>query len=506
MTLMEYFMRLPHPLALATLLLLTTTSIIPSHAQALSNEAENEAANSAAPNDIVVTGQITPSQYSLEEANVGGFGPIKITEIPQSVQSLSSDFIRDQGVLSIAQLISNAVPSVSGTLPRTTPFSTAFTRIRGQDALVYRDGLRDVDFADIDTSALVSIASVEVLKGPSGLLFGTGGPGGVINLVTKRPTKQAQATFTTTVGTRGVFIVSGDVSTPLGAGFGLRVTGELERSNSFIRFSEIERDNFAAVLGFDNDGPLRARLRLERQSNRDDGAMNNVGLPAVGTIRTNVNGVFQIDPRVQIDSDAFFGEPALDFQRSSGTIASAVVEYDLTDAIGLELAGRYTRVNFEQNNVQGLGALNPTTFILPRTRLRELDLESNQYNVRGLVRAAFDTGPLAHTLSVGAEYFQQDIVITNLEALRAGIPNIDVRAPTFLTSFPSAREFVFNRDTKDDLVEFFIHDVVRFGEKLTLTAALRYSSSQFDDEEAISAQPATSTTPAVRARAAASRD
>jgi hypothetical protein len=50
---------------------------------------------------------------------------------------------------------------------------------------------------------------------------------------------------------RGTRIFGGDLNIPLIEGLGLRVTGELERSGSFIDFSELERDNFTATLAYE---------------------------------------------------------------------------------------------------------------------------------------------------------------------------------------------------------------------------------------------------------------
>jgi iron complex outermembrane receptor protein len=146
------------------------------------------------------------------------------------------------------------VPGASNALARTTPFGTGSLQVRGQGVAIFRDGLRDTDFSDIDQSALNNIARVDILKGPAGLFFGTGGPGGVVNIVTKRPLERLAANGTLTLGERDTFILAADVSVPLGSGFGVRVTAEVERSDSFIDFSEVERDNFSTVLAYEEAG------------------------------------------------------------------------------------------------------------------------------------------------------------------------------------------------------------------------------------------------------------
>jgi len=122
---------------------------------------------------ILVTGTRGSSDYSEEETDVFGFAPVKALEVPQSVQILNRAFIDDSGALSIGELMQN-VPGASNALARTVPFGTGSLLVRGQDVAIFRDGLRDIDFSDIDQSALTNVERIDVLKGPAGLIYGTG--------------------------------------------------------------------------------------------------------------------------------------------------------------------------------------------------------------------------------------------------------------------------------------------------------------------------------------------
>ena len=419
---------------------------------------------------IIVTGERTGT-YAADEATSFGYAATSILETPQSLQVITRDLIRDQGALSLAELFNN-VAGASNSLGRSTPFGTSSTQIRGQDVSIFRDGLRDVDFSDIDSSALSNVERVEVLKGPAGLVFGTGGPGGVVNIITKRPTEALAAEVTATLGTRDTKILSGDVSVPLGGGFGIRVTGEIERSDSFIDFSEVERDNFAGVLAYDT-GPFRASARYERHANRDDQAMTRVGLPTIGTItRRDV---------VEIDRARYLGEPGFDFTRSFGDQASLFAAYDISERLTLQAAGRRTTVNFEQADVRTLGQLNPATLTVPRSRARVLDLESEQYNARALATLKLPTGALTQEITVGYEYFHQDLAFTNRNVVPSAIAPISVVAPVYLPAgalqarLGAPVPFAQVTDTH----EVFAQGVARLG-GLTVTGALRHIWSAFD--------------------------
>ncbi|MEO0412157.1 MAG: TonB-dependent siderophore receptor [Pseudomonadota bacterium] len=419
--------------------------------------------------EIIITGRRPATDYAAKTSAVFGLSPLDIQDIPQSVQVLTEGFIRDTGALSLAQLFQN-VPGASNFLARTTPFGAASLQLRGQDAVVFRDGLRDVDFSDIDQSALNTLSRVDILKGPAGLVYGTGGAGGVVNLITKRPLEEFYANVTASFGTRDTKIVTGDVSAALGAGFGIRVTGELERSDSFIDFSEIERDNFSAVVSYTSpDDRLEAAVIYENFANRDDNAMTRVGLPSGGTI-VEVAGV-------EIDRSTYLGEPEFDFTDSYGNMLTLELKYQFSDVLRAQFAGRRTRVNFDQAETRTLSALDPETLTVTRTRARELVLDEEQYNARGFVGADFTTGSIQHDLIVGAEYYEIDVFIDNRSVPNDQVPDISVVNPTYLDQpLTTGTPFVF--DTFRSFTEIFAQDVVRAG-NATITGAVRHIWSDF---------------------------
>lgn len=419
---------------------------------------------------VTITGTRELPDYGESRTSVAGFGTVEIVEVPQSVQVLNRDFIDDSGALSMAELF-QSVPGASNALARSTPFGTASLQIRGQDVSIFRDGLRDVDFSDIDQSALNNVARIDVLKGPAGLVYGTGGPGGVVNIVTKRPLDRFAAKLSATAGERDVSIFSADVSVPIGAGFGVRATGEIERSDSFIDYSEIERDNFTGVLAYDAGGSFDGAIVYENFANRDDRAMTRVGLPTSGTI---------VDRDVlRIDRETYLGEPAFDYTDSYGTMLSTYLHYDIGEDVAASIAARRTTVNFDQAEVRTVGALDATTLTVPRSRARELLLDEETYNARALITADLPTGPVTHALTVGYEYFDFALRVDNRNVAGSAVAPISVVNPVYRDEpFPTGAPLVFTEDSRSN--EIFAQDVARLG-RATLTGAVRRVWTDFED-------------------------
>src|SRR5687767_3333806 len=140
--------------------------------------AQESAGGSETLEEVVVTGRVQ-KLYRAPETTVGKM-PGDPLDIPQAVQVITTQLIEDQGARDVTDLYRN----ISGV----SFFSYAGVTFRGfrQDG-VYYDGLRGDPFIAFTVPQLFNIERVEVLKGPAGMLYGPGSPGGTINYVTKTP-------------------------------------------------------------------------------------------------------------------------------------------------------------------------------------------------------------------------------------------------------------------------------------------------------------------------------
>lgn len=96
---------------------------------------------------------------------------------------LTEELMKDQA----ARQITDLYRSISGV----NSFSYSTITFRGfrQDDIFY-DGVRGDPFNGFAVPQLFNIGQIQVLKGPSGAMFGSGQPGGVINYVTKSQQQQ----------------------------------------------------------------------------------------------------------------------------------------------------------------------------------------------------------------------------------------------------------------------------------------------------------------------------
>lgn len=419
--------------------------------------------------EVTVTEKQTADRYLERSAQSAGFAAVDLREVPQSVQVLTGDFIKDTGFLSVTELL-NTVPGASPSFGRSTPFSTSVAQIRGQEAVIYRDGLRDIDYSDIDTSALINIEKIEVLKGPAGIVYGTGGPGGIVNIITKKPEAERSATLQATIGTRNTRIFAGDVNMPIIDGLAVRMTGEVERSDSFIDFSEISRSNLSATIGYEPTSWLRTSLAFERMSNRDRDAMTRIGLPAAGTILPAAG--------IDVDRGTYLGEPSFDFRDSYGNMTTFRAELDLAEDVTFEASLRRINVTFEQaETARNIGPLDLATATVPRDGARQLIVDVDNWLARSLIKAGFDTGAFGHQFTAGYEFFESDLLI-DFDSPGAATPQ-NVLTPTYDPTFGSSVFDIFLITQRDSYHEAFFQDVISYGD-FTLTGGMRYVDARFE--------------------------
>ncbi|WP_256658681.1 TonB-dependent siderophore receptor [Pseudomonas sp. LP_7_YM] len=121
-------------------------------------------------------------------------------ETPQAVSVVPAQVLRDQAPRNLDDALSN----ISGVTQGNTLGSTQDTLMKrgfgdNRDGSIMRDGMPVVQGRSLNVSA----ERVEVLKGPASLLYGIQDPGGVINVVSKRPELQSYNALTARGSTYG---------------------------------------------------------------------------------------------------------------------------------------------------------------------------------------------------------------------------------------------------------------------------------------------------------------
>ncbi|MBW8813470.1 MAG: TonB-dependent receptor [Caulobacterales bacterium] len=147
--------------------------------------------------------------------------PATVQDTPQAVNVIDAAQLKAQGVSSLEQALRN-VPGITVAIGEGGTLNGDQFKIRGFDSKddVYVDGLRDFGVYTRDS---FNYEEVQVLKGPSGALFGRGTTGGAINTLSKRPKLEDFASADVYAGNGRYYRALADVDRRLGETTAARV-------------------------------------------------------------------------------------------------------------------------------------------------------------------------------------------------------------------------------------------------------------------------------------------
>ncbi|MFN7163995.1 MAG: TonB-dependent siderophore receptor, partial [Hyphomonas sp.] len=143
---------------------------------------------------VIVTSR-AKELYRVDETTSGKL-PTEPLLSTQSIAVINAELIEDQGARNAQDLYRN----ISGV----SVFSYAGVTARGfRQEENFFDGLRGDPYAGFSVPQLFNVERVEFLKGPAGMLYGAGAPGGLFNYVTKKPQDNFAASLSAVYGTEG---------------------------------------------------------------------------------------------------------------------------------------------------------------------------------------------------------------------------------------------------------------------------------------------------------------
>jgi iron complex outermembrane receptor protein len=243
-------------------------------------------------------------------------------ETPRSVSIISEDELRVRA----PQKLDEALRYTSGVTsqPYGADNDTDWFKVRGFDAATYLNGNRL--FRDGYYTWLVEpygLESVEVVKGPSAILFGESAPGGVVNAVQKKPTFTPQGEVKVEVGNNNHQSIGFDIADEANDSGTMRyrLVGLMTSQDGELDDTENERFYIAPSLEIDVSD--RTMLTLMATYLKDDGVPTNPFFPAAGTLVDSEYG--KIDPSTNL------GEPDYDKYERTQISLGYLLEHDIND-------------------------------------------------------------------------------------------------------------------------------------------------------------------------------
>lgn len=369
--------------------------------------------------EIVVTGD-RPGGYRAANATTGSKTDTPIRDLPFSVQVVPQELLQDRKVESVNE----ALRTVAGVTPD-NPSSSAFegVTIRGFTGRnIIRNGLRD-DTNITTRIAVPNIEQIEVLKGPAGALFSQGGPGGTVNIVTKKPLSTPRYTLEGTIGNFDTYAGSVDLTGPLNESETLlyRLIAGASTTGTFIDFFDRRNYLIAPSLTWQISPSTKLTFEGEYSIGQQPNAR---GLPARGTVLPNING--------KLPRDRFIGEPDDDLDKNDryALRLGYTLEHNFSANWQLRNAFRVTLARTPQNSLFPSALLDDER-TLERGLFSTKDQSQDNYILDTNIVGTFKTGSIVHKLLFGIDLNRDVYAATSQEFV---LDPIDIFNPVYRRS------------------------------------------------------------------------
>jgi iron complex outermembrane receptor protein len=417
---------------------------------------------------VLVTAQ--RESYTVQHSATATRTETSIMETPVNIQVVPQQVLKDQQAIRLERATQNVSGVYLSNQTQGQPVDEFVIRGFPSNFTTYRDwfplgqaggftGKRDV----------ANLERIEILKGPASILFGRIEPGGIVNLVTKRPMPLWYGMLQQQFGSFRFYRTHADVTGPVTADGALlvRLNMAYETAGSFREFITNERVFLAPVLQWNLSEKTKATVELDYLK-RDD--VPDYGLPVLGTrpapvsIRRN------------------FGE-ATDFMRSN--------QYVVVQSLTHQLAPNWTVIQRftanlsdeeDQSTFLDIG-LDPDGRTLNRFQAPQ---RIHQRDLWGTLQLAgrFDTWRLRHRVLVGGDGYtsrSKDFINDNATVFDPAfaVPTIDLFNPVhggFTLLAPSTATELFK--TTQQWFGLFAQDQIELPYRLHLLAGFRYDNAE----------------------------
>lgn len=345
-----------------------------------------------------------PPGFVATRSTTGTKTDTPLIDTPQTVNVVTRDEIATRGAQTITQALEYTPGVNAGYYGGTTDARYDWVATRGFVARRYLDGLRLPYGARGYSQAMIDpygLESVEVLKGPSSVLYGQNNPGGLINLVSKRPPSETLREVELQTGSHGRAQGAFDIGGPLDAQgkFSYRLTGLARDVGSQVDYLDERRIFIAPALTWRPTIDTTLTLMGQYLSVNAKGGGAPQGMPVYGTLWANPNG--------KIPKNRFIGEPGYDKFSNTQYSVGYAFEHRFDDAWTVRQNLRYTNVDTFSRRVQA-AAFSTADYSTVSRYAWAFPEKAGVFGVDTQAQARFATGPLRHTVLFGFDYQNED--------------------------------------------------------------------------------------------------
>lgn len=378
-------------------------------------------------------------------------------DIPQVVNTVSDKVLEDQH----ATTLDEALYNVSNVVQTNTLGGTqdAFVR-RGfganRDGSIMTNGLRTV----LPRSFNAATERVEVLKGPASTLYGILDPGGLINVVTKRPEKTFGGSLSATSSSFGGGTGQVDVTGPIdGTRLAYRLTGEYQDEDYWRNFGN-ERSTFIApsLTWFGDDATVTVLY-----SHRDYKTPFDRGT------------IFDLNTKkaVDVDRKTRFDEP-FNVTDGQSDLAQLNAEYRLNSQWTAKFDYSYSQDKYSDNQARVMAYDSKTGNLTRRVDATQGSTQ-RMHTTRADLQGNVDIAGFYNEILTGVSYENYDLLRTDMIRCK-NVKDFNIYNPSYgsLGKCTTVSAADSDQTIKQESYSAYAQDALYLTDKWIAVAGMRY--------------------------------
>ena len=412
------------------------------------------------------------TDYAVANATTGTKTDTVLFDTPISVQVVPKAVIEDQQAIGLENVLKN-VSGVAknwgfGADSNENMYIRGFANGTDSNGNIYRDGV-------LTPNTPISLANaerVEVLKGPSAMLYGRAQPGGLVNIVTKRPKTDAYYSLQQQFGSYNTYRTLLDATNKItkDGSLAYRLNYEHLDNDSFRNNHPTTRDFLAPSLTWKITDKTQLDLDFMYQNVK---TVADSGIPYDLQLSGVVPGKIPI---------SFSGNEPTDFANKESYTGGVTLAHEFNK--DWKMRAKFSTHNqtyataqtIIMDNADLLGNLN-------RGFSKTSDDFKNQYGTVDIT-GHFATGPLKHAVLVGADYYHSKN--TNLNAFNGwwdGVQGINVFNPQYgYTGFSNTPLGGLN-DNANEWYGIYAQDQVSLWDQWHLLLGGRFDNAMYSSHD-----------------------
>lgn len=416
--------------------------------------------------EVSVSGNKIKAGAPYDAARTGSKTDAPLRDVPASVSVVPAALLREEGALTMNDAMRN-VSSVQVQHGGGYGYANNYNS-RGLAINFLRDDLPDGTAQNGYFRTMYDIDRIEVLKGPGSALFGSGGPGGSINVVTKKP----QAKYNLEVGgTFGSFDTKNgymDLTGTVAEGVTGRLIADTESTDDIRGLSRNISEFSPSILwAYDTDKSL----------------LVDVDVRKINVTPDNYGILFDTKRKIANVSDKTRYYSPMDYSEQNITRVGVTHDWAITSDLSMRTA--FSNDSRDLDFIRNAGGdPGDKTGKSTGRNLREQHEDARYTTLQNELTWKVDTGTFKHTVLAGYEYKN-----TNNDTLRIGytlLPIANVNKPVVLeTTVAGLAKIVgqgFDREVTSETHSVYLQDQIALNEQFKVRAGLRNDHIHFEDK------------------------